>query len=64
MEIFDNPYIFGRHRNKCDKKPVKFDDRLKELSQKRNELLQKAKPKPEYASNEKKSKVYRETQKG
>ena len=44
MEIFDNPYIFGRHGNKCDKKPVKFDDRLKELSQKRNELLQKAKP--------------------
>ena len=48
MEIFNNPYRFGRHRNKCDQKPVKFDDRLKKLSQKRNESLPKAKPKPEY----------------
>ena len=48
METFNNQYIFGRHRKKCYKKPVKFDDRLKELSQERNKSLPKVKPKPEY----------------
>ena len=33
METFNNQYIFGHHRNKCDKRPVKLNDRLKELSQ-------------------------------
>ena len=43
MEIFDNPYRFGRHRNKCDKRPIDFDDRIKELSQERMENAPKAK---------------------
>ena len=30
METFNNQYIFGQHRNKCDKRPVKLNDRLKE----------------------------------
>ena len=34
MRKFDSSHYLGQHRNKCDKKPVKFNDRLKELSQK------------------------------
>ena len=48
LEIFDNPYRFGRHRNKCEKRPTKFDDRLKELSQERMKSLPKSTPKSEY----------------
>ena len=33
METFKNQYGFGQHRNKCDKKPVKFNNRLKKLCQ-------------------------------
>ena len=44
MEKFDTKLGLGKHRNKCAKKPVKFDDRIKELSQKHRKSLSKAKP--------------------
>ena len=33
METFYTKPGLGKHRNKCDKKPVKFNDRLKKPSQ-------------------------------
>ena len=44
MDKFDSSGKLGKHRRRCDKKPVKFDDRIKELSQKQRKSLSKAKP--------------------
>ena len=44
MRKFDSSGKLGKHRRRCDKKPVKFDDRIKELSQKHRKSLSKAKP--------------------
>ena len=46
MGKFDTPTSLGWHKRKCAKKPVEFDDRLKELSQERNKSLPKGKPNP------------------
>ena len=46
MGKFDNSRKLGAHRKKCDKKPAKFNDRLKKLSQERNISLPKTKPNP------------------
>ena len=44
MGKFDSSGKLGQHRRKCDKRQIKFNDRLKELSQKRNKSLPKTKP--------------------
>ena len=41
---FDNSRKLGKHRNQCNKKPVEFNDRIKDLSEKHRKLLPKAKP--------------------
>ena len=43
MDKFDSSGKLGKHKGKCEKRPIKFNDRLKELSQKRNKSLPKTK---------------------
>ena len=46
LEQFNNPYKFGRHRNKCHKRPNADDDRTQERNNALSQCMEKLELKP------------------